>query len=172
MSYVHHTVLVVDSNADDAHFTAFALQRVGVISPVQMVSDAGEAMSYLTGAGSFADPGSCPAPLLVLIDISLPGEAGFEFLAWLRSRPLLKRLPVIVLTSSREPSDIGRAYDLGCNSYLVKPTSFNALLVMMQGLVQYWFGINVYPEHPAETGGELRDEAAGFTAWSRPGEGA
>jgi len=142
MSYVHHTILLVDSNSDDAHFTRLALQRVGVITPVQTLSDADEALGYLTGQGRYADPESRPWPVLLLLDLHLTGKSGLELLDSLRSHPLLKRLPVIVLTSSRDPADVTRAYEKGCNSYLVKPTSFNALLVLMQGLVQYWFSLN------------------------------
>lgn len=146
MSYVHHTVLIVDNNPDDAHFTMLALQRVGVITPVRTVSDAEQAFNYLSGQGEFADQESRPTPVLVLLDLQLPGNTGLELLAWLRRQPVLKRLPVIVLTSSRDLVQMTRAYELGCNSYLVKPSSFNALVVMMQGLVQYWFSFNETPE--------------------------
>lgn len=151
MSYVHHTVLVVDNNADHAHFTALALQRVGVITPVQTVSDAEQAYNYLSGQGEFAAAESRPMPVLVLLDLQLPGDKGLELLSWLRRQPVLKRLPVIVLTGSRDLAQMNRAYELGCNSYLVKPTSFNALVVMMQGLVQYWFSFNEPPELEGRT---------------------
>lgn len=151
MSYVHHTVLVVDNNPDDAHFTALALQRVGVITPVQTVSDAEQAFYYLSGQGEFANAESRPMPVLVLLDLKLPGNTGLELLSWLRRQPVLKRLPVIVLTASRDLARMNRAYELGCNSYLVKPTSFNALVVMMQGLVQYWFSYNEPPELEGRT---------------------
>lgn len=142
MSYVHHTILVVDPNPDDAHFTQLALQRVGVITPVQTVSSAEQAMAYLSGQGEFADPESSPLPLLILLELDLPDRSGLELLEWLRRRPILKRLPVIILTSSRDPQEVNRAYELGCNSYLVKPTAFNALLVLMQGFVHYWLSMN------------------------------
>lgn len=142
MSYVHHTILVVDSNPDDAHFTQLALQRVGVITPVQIVPDAEQAMAYLSGQGAYADSESFPVPVLILLELDLPGRSGLEFLDWLRRRPVLKRLPVIVLTSSRSQEALNRAYELGCNSYLVKPTAFNALLVLMQGFVHYWLSMN------------------------------
>jgi CheY-like chemotaxis protein len=142
MSYVHHTILVVDPNPDDAHFTQLALQRVGVITPVQIVSDAEQAIAYLSCQGEFATPESCPVPVLILLELDLPNRSGLEFLEWLRRRPVLKRLPVIVLTSSRDPESLNRAYELGCNSYLVKPNAFNALLVLMQGFVHYWLSMN------------------------------
>jgi CheY-like chemotaxis protein len=151
MSYVHHTVLVVDNNPDDAHFTVLALQRVGVITPVQTVGDAEQAHNYLSGQGEFANAESRPTPVLLLLDLQLPGNTGLELLSWLRRQPVLKRLPVIVLTRSRELAQMNRAYELGCNSYLVKPSSFNALVVMMQGLVQYWFSFNETPELEGRT---------------------
>ncbi|OGU07369.1 MAG: histidine kinase [Geobacteraceae bacterium GWC2_58_44] len=167
MSYVHHTVLVVDNNEDEAHFTRLALQRVGVISPVQTVSDAEEALSYLTGQGSHADPESRPPPVLLLLDLQLPGISGLELLAWLRRQPVLKRLPVIVLTSAGEPGQMNRAYELGCNSYLVKPSSFNALLVMMQSLVQYWLSLNENPEVWTAAGSLRHADSAPEGAWRR-----
>jgi CheY-like chemotaxis protein len=150
MSYVHHTILVVDSNPDDAHFTTLALQRVGVISPVRTLCDADQALSYLAEHGDLSDPEK-PAPVLMLLELQLSGTSGsgtsgLELLAWVRRQPVLKRLPVIVLTSSRDAGDVNLAYDNGCNSYLVKPTSFNALLVIMQSMVQYWLSTNVTPE--------------------------
>jgi len=149
MSYVHHTILLVDDNPDDARFTRLALQRVGVISPVQTVSDGKEALAYLSGQGGFADPESYPPPVLVLLDL-IAQKSGLELLAWLRQQPELKRLPVVVLTASREAADINRAYELGCNSYLFKPASFNTLLVMMQTLAQYWLSLNQTPQMCAE----------------------
>ena len=145
MSYVHHTILLLDDNPDDARFIKLALQRVGVITPVQTVSDSEEAQRYLGGQGTFADAENYPQPVLVLLDL-IASKSGLEFLAWLRQQPMLKRLPVVVLSSCREEDDINRAYELGCNSYLVKPVSFNTLLVMMQTLTQYWLGLNETPK--------------------------
>jgi CheY-like chemotaxis protein len=145
MSYVHHTILLLDDNPDDARFTRLALQRVGVITPVQTVSDSEEAQRYLGGQGGFADSETYPPPMLVLLDM-LANKSGLEFLAWLRQQPMLKRLPVVVLSACRDEAEISRAYELGCNSYLVKPVSFNTLLVMMQTLTQYWLGLNETPQ--------------------------
>lgn len=142
MSFVHHTILVVDPNPDDAHFTQLALQRVGVITPVQIVSSAEQAIAYLSGEGEFAEPEAAPIPVLILLELDLPDRSGLELLEWLRRRPVLKRLPVIILTSARDCAEVNRAYELGCNSYLVKPTAFNALLVLMQGFVHYWLSMN------------------------------
>jgi CheY-like chemotaxis protein len=144
MSYVHHTILLLEDNPDDARFVRLALQRVGVITPVQTVSDSEQAQCYLGGQGCYADLETYPQPMLVLLDLIAKGS-GLEFVAWLRQQPTLKRLPVVVLTSCREEAEINRAYELGCNSYLLKPVSFNTLLVMMQTLTQYWLGLNETP---------------------------
>lgn len=162
MSYVHHTVLLVDSDTDQAHFTRLALQRVGVITPVQLARDGEEAIAYLSGAGDFGDRELHPLPMLMLLDLKLPHISGVGLLSWLRDQPALRRLPVVVLTVPVPAGDLNRAYELGCNSFLIKPNSFNALLVLMQGVAQYWLGFNVAPGVGAETaeaGGEY-DPAA------------
>jgi len=145
MSYVHHTILLLDDNLDDSRFTRLALQRVGVISPIQAVARVEEAQQYLCGEGLYADPDQFPAPVLVMLDM-MRCSSGLEFLSWLRSQPALRRLPAVVLSSCSDIDEINRAYEHGCNSYLVKPTSFNTLLVMMQTLTQYWLGMNQIPE--------------------------
>lgn len=149
MSYVNHTILLMDDNPDDARFVRLALQRVGVITPIQTVTSAEEAQYYLRGQGCYADSEAYPQPVLVLLDLIKEGS-GLEFLAWLRQQTPLRRLPVVVLTSCRGDAEIGRAYEAGCNSYLIKPVSFNTLLVMMQTLTQYWLGLNQAPL-PAES---------------------
>ena len=145
MSYVHHTILLLDDNPDDSRFILLALQRVGVLSPVQSLADSAEAQRYLSAEGVFADPENYPQPVLVLLDL-IANRAGLEFLAWVRQQPALKRLPMVVLSSCREVDAINRAYESGCNSYLLKPVSFNTLLVMMQTLTQYWLGLNQTPQ--------------------------
>lgn len=145
MSYVHHTILLLDDNLDDSRFTRLALQRVGVITPIQAVGRLEEAQQYLRAEGCYADGEQYPAPVLVMLDMMHCGS-GLEFLSWLRSQPALRRLPAVVLSSCTDSAEISRAYEHGCNSYLVKPSSFNTLLVMMQTLTQYWLGMNQTPE--------------------------
>jgi CheY-like chemotaxis protein len=108
-----------------------------------------EAVDYLAGDGGFADRDRHPFPTLMLLDLQLPRRSGHEVLQWLRAQAEdLKRLPVVVLTSSREPRDINRAYELGANSYLVKPVSFDALLDLVQLLERYWLALAERPEGP------------------------
>lgn len=164
MSYVHHTILMVDSDEDTAHFTQLALQRVGVITPVQVVGTAEEAIDYLKGSGQYQDRENFPLPVLLLLDLKLPAMSGLEFLRWLRQEPVLSRAPVIVLTHPGPDSEIERAYELGCNSFLVKPASFNTLLVMMQALVQYWLGLNLPPQLTVPNYASSLKKAAGAEA--------
>ena len=105
-----------------------------------------DAVAYLAGEGEYADRGRFPLPVLVLLDLKLPRKSGHEVLAWLREQPGLKRLPVAVLTSSRESADVNRAYDLRANSYLVKPVSFENLVEMVRALDVSWLILNEAPE--------------------------
>ncbi|HBA86630.1 MAG TPA: response regulator [Geobacter sp.] len=173
MSFVHHTIMLVDNDRDHAHFTQLALQRVGVITPVQVARDGEEAIGYLSGQEPYQDRETYPLPILLLLDLNLPRMSGVAFLSWLRRQPLLRRLPVIVLTQPGPTTDLNRAYELGCNSYLIKPTSFNTLLVMMQGLVHYWLSLNLPPELACDPAGlEHPIVPAGGFGDSRPGSGS
>jgi CheY-like chemotaxis protein len=110
-----------------------------------VVCDGVEAIEYLRGTGQYADRARYPLPGLMLLDLKLPRRSGHEVLAWLRQEPAVRRLPVAILTSSRESSDIERAYDLGANSYLVKPTGPGALLRLVEALSLYWLVLNEGP---------------------------
>jgi CheY-like chemotaxis protein len=145
MSYVHHTILLLDDKPDDARFTRLALERVGVLTPVETVSTVHQARQYLSEPPAPEAGEATQRPVLILLDL-IADRSGLEFLAWLRNQPQLKRLPAVVLSSCSEVEEINRAYELGCNSYLVKPLAFNTLLVMMQTLTQYWLGLNQTPQ--------------------------
>jgi len=110
------------------------------------VSNGDEAVGYLSGESPYADRGRFPFPVLVLLDLKLPRRSGLEVLAWIRGQPGLKRLPAVVLTSSKESVDINRAYDLGANSYLVKPVGFDSLLDLVKSLEVYWMMLNQNPD--------------------------
>jgi DNA-binding response OmpR family regulator len=111
-----------------------------------VVEDGEMAVAYLSGQGQYADRNRYPLPALMLLDLKLPRKSGLEVLTWLREQPGLKRLPVVVLTSSKESVDAGHAYDLGANSYLVKPVGFDTLLEMVKALGMYWFILNEKPD--------------------------
>jgi len=142
------TILLVEDNPDDVLLIKRAFQKAGVAHSLQVAAHGEEAMAYLTGSDGFSDREKHPFPALVLLDLQLPRRSGHEVLAFMREQEDLRRLPVVVLTSSREPRDINRAYDLGANSYLVKPVSFENLLDMVRTLERFWLVLAERPETP------------------------
>jgi CheY-like chemotaxis protein len=139
-------ILVVEDNQTDVLLLRRAFTKTGVDSAVHTVGDGDEAVAYLAGQGAYADRDAHPFPDIVLLDLKLPKRTGLEVLDWLRSQASLKRVPAIMLTSSRDHGDVNRAYDLGANSYLVKPVSFDDLVEMVRAVNGYWAGWNEAPE--------------------------
>jgi DNA-binding response OmpR family regulator len=113
---------------------------------MQVIQDGDAAIDYLDGVNDYADRDRYPFPVLILLDLKLPRRSGLEVLGWLRQQPELKRLPVIILTSSQENTDVNRAYDLGANSYLVKPLGLNALVEVVTTINMYWLLLNESPK--------------------------
>ena len=138
-------VLLVEDDPNDVLLIQRAFTKANLQLPMQVVDNGEAAVSYLSGAGDYSDRDQHPLPILILLDLKLPCRSGHEVLAWLRQQPGLKRLPVVVLTSSQEMGDIDRAYDLGANSYLVKPVAFNALIEIVKTLDLYWMTLNQAP---------------------------
>jgi CheY-like chemotaxis protein len=148
MSAEVYPILVAEDDPDDAVLIRRAFRKANVANPIQLVSDGEEALAYLGGHPPFGDRLQFPLPILMLLDLKLPRRSGHEVLAWIRQEPPIRRLPVVVLTSSREAADINRAYDLGANSYLTKPVGFDALLEMVRRVGLYWLILNEKPELP------------------------
>ena len=98
-------------------------------------------MDYLLGRGAYSEPGCAPGPGLILLDLNMPKKDGREALAEIKGDPELRRLPIVVMTTSETEEDIYRTYDLGVNSYITKPVSFQGLVEVMQTLAKYWFEI-------------------------------
>ncbi len=139
-------ILLVEDDPDDQLLIrrAFAEARLG--NPLTLARDGDEALAYLSADGAFADRQANPLPVLVLLDLKLPRRSGLEVLRWLRAQPgALGRTPVAVLTSSRQSADVEQAYDLGANSYLVKPVDFDGLLEMVRTAGLYWTVLNEAP---------------------------
>ena len=148
MKSAPRTVLLVEDNPDDVFLIQRAFKKAGLENPLQVVIDGEQAVAYLSGSGSYGDRERYPLPSLLLLDLKLPRRDGHEVLAWLRSQADLRRLVVVILTSSRELSDIDRAYEMGANSYLVKPVAFDALVDMVKTLNQYWLVLSERPNLP------------------------
>ncbi len=139
-------ILLVEDDANDVLLIRHAFRKAEVMVTVQIASDGDQAVAYLSGEGEYADRSRYPLPGLVLLDVKLPRRSGHEVLEWIRAKPVLRRIPVVVLTSSDVPDDRNRAYDLGASSYLVKPsgTSDRNEMVRLMGL--YWLRLNRPPE--------------------------
>lgn len=146
MNVGQYTILLVEDEENDALLIERAFRKANLANPIYVVRDGEEAVSYLSGHGQYADRASYPLPVLILQDLKLPRMSGMEVMAWLRQQPRLKELPVVVLTSSKESLDVNRAYDLGANSYLVKPITFDSVVEMMKTLDLYWLIINDKPQ--------------------------
>lgn len=141
-------ILLVEDDPNDVLLMRRAFVKVQIPYPLEVMPDGDAAVAYLSGAPPFDDPERYRSPFLVLLDLKLPKRSGLEVLEWVRLQPTWKRLPVVVLTSSAQNPDINRAYDLGANSYLVKPVDFNELLDMMRTVQRYWGVLNRRPEFP------------------------
>lgn len=138
-------ILLAEDDPNDTLLIRRAFQKAGLGDILKTVSDGGQTIDYLRGIDDYADRGRFPLPFMVLLDLKMPGTDGFEVLQWLRSQPDFKRLLVVVLTSSNLQADVDRAYDLGANSYLVKPVEFNEMVNMIQRFEAYWTEINRFP---------------------------
>jgi CheY-like chemotaxis protein len=136
---------LVEDNIDDVILIERAFEKARIVNPLHIVGDGDEALDYLGGRGKYRDRAAHPLPALILLDLKLPRRSGLDVLTWLRAEPSVKRIPVVVLTSSREGVDVDRAYELGVNSYLCKPVAFDALLEMIKTLKVYWLLFNERP---------------------------
>lgn len=141
-----HTILLVEDNPKDVFLVQRALRKAGVGTPLQVVGDGDAAVQYLEGESAYSDRGTYPLPVLVLLDLKLPRRSGAEVLMWIRQQPQLRRLPVVVLTSSREYADVNRIYDLGANAYIVKPADFDQLVSILRTLELHWIVYNEKPQ--------------------------
>jgi CheY-like chemotaxis protein len=132
-------ILHVEDNPDDVMLMALAFRKAGIAAKLDVATDGAKAMAAL-------EPGAAsPVPFCVLLDIKLPSVSGLEVLGWIRKQPHLKRLIVIMLTSSLLPGDINQAYDLGANSYLIKPPNLDSLIELVKMIDQYWLRTNTPP---------------------------
>ena len=138
-------ILLVDDREDDILLVRRALSRANVPNPLFIVRDGEEALSYLDGTGKYSNRDEYPLPDIMLLDLKMPRMDGFEALSEIRRRSELKALRIIVLTSSEEVYDVNKAYDLGANSFLVKPLEFENYTAMMRTLSSFWLHQNKNP---------------------------
>jgi CheY-like chemotaxis protein len=139
------TVLLVEDNQDDIFLMKMACQRTGIPHLLKVVTDGVMAVDYISGKGEYADRTAHPVPDVVFLDIKMPMRNGHEVLQWIRSQPGLKTLPVVMLTSSVQGSDVERAYELGITSYLQKVPCLAEFGQGVRNIMKYWLEMNIAP---------------------------
>ena len=140
------TILMADDDEDDRMFAKDALVEARLYNEVYFVEDGQELMDFLNHCDKYADLNGSPRPGLILLDLNMPRKDGREALQEIKADPDLRRIPVVVLTTSKAQEDIYRTYDLGVSSYITKPVSFDGLVEVMKALSRYWFEIVSLPE--------------------------
>jgi DNA-binding NarL/FixJ family response regulator len=138
--------LVVEDDADQAFLMVRAFEKADVFAPLPILRSAEEAIAYLDGKDPFEDRAKYPLPSVVLIDVKLAGTPGLELLGWIRKQPRFRRMAVIMLSDSSDMNYVNRAYQSGANSYLIKPSRFEALVELFHGLEFYWGNFNLGPD--------------------------
>jgi CheY-like chemotaxis protein len=139
------TILMADDDPDDRLLTADALKEARLINDIRFVENGEELLEYLRRTGKFAPPADAPRPGLILLDLNMPRKDGRTVLKELKQDADLRTIPIVVLTTSKDDEDVYRSYDLGVNSYIVKPVTFEALVDILQTLEKYWFEIVELP---------------------------
>ena len=137
---------MAEDDEDDRFLAAEALKEARLSNPLVFVHDGEELMEYLHARGDYASPKSAPRPGLILLDLNMPRKDGRQALKEIKADPELRQIPVVVLTTSKADEDIQRIYDLGVNSFITKPVTFESLVDVMKTLHRYWFEIVALPE--------------------------
>lgn len=145
MSLCRQTILLVEDDPADTRLLERTLSRLEGAKPIQALPNGELAIAYLEGQKPFGDRERYPIPSLVFLDLKLPGISGFEVLTWLRQQPRLSKTQVVVLTGSSKTLDVYRAYELGANSYLVKPVQPGDLAGLAQSLKLPWLVLTEQP---------------------------
>jgi CheY-like chemotaxis protein len=141
-------ILWIEDDPDDVLLIGRAIRKAGLDQPA-LARDGREAVAYLSGSGAYVDRTVHPFPSLILLDLKLPRMSGFEVLQWIRQHEETSRIPVVMFTSSKEKSDIDRAYDLGANAYLLKSVDHDHLVEALHGLRAFWLELNLNPSEPS-----------------------
>ena len=133
------TVLLVEDDLNDIFLVKRAFKMARLRNPLQVVTDGQEAVLYLKGEGKYADRQAYPLPKLIVMDIKMPRRSGFEVLQWIKGNSApLRRIPVVIVSSSENTNDVNRAYELGANAYMVKPVDIKAVEHLFESITQYW----------------------------------
>ena len=139
-------VLMADDDAEDCMMTGKALTASGGVGTVRFVGDGEELMDYLMRRGKYGDPLSSPRPGIILLDLNMPKKDGYAALEEIRSQPEIRRIPIVVFTTSNVEEDIRLSYDRGASSFITKPDTYRGLVEAMKGFREYWTEIATLPE--------------------------
>ena len=138
METMNYTVLLVEDDLNDIFLVKRAFKIARLETPLQVVTDGAEAIHYLKGDGRYADRHTYPIPKLIVMDIRMPRLSGFEVIEWIKQAGPLRRIPIVIVSSSDRPDDINRAYELGANAYMVKPVNLRAVEHLFESITHYW----------------------------------
>lgn len=138
-------ILLVEDNPNDVELALHALEKNNIANHIEVARDGAEALDFLFGTGAYAGRNIQDGPKVILLDLKLPKVDGLEVLEQVRSDPRTKNIPVVILTSSREERDIAESYNLGVNSYIVKPVDFEQFTEAVRQLGLYWLLLNQPP---------------------------
>lgn len=136
-------ILLVEDNPMDVVLTLDAFKEAKLLNKITVARNGEQALDYLFGRDKFSDRILFPLPSLVLLDLKMPGIDGFEVLRQIKNTDKLKRIPVVILTSSKEEGDRALSYDIGANSYLMKPVAFNSFIDIVKRIDDYWISLNI-----------------------------
>ncbi len=140
------SILIADDDADDRMMAKDALDECRLTNHIDFVEDGVELLAYLRGQGKYAAPGAARRPGLIILDLNMPKMDGREALQAIKADPSLRRIPVVVMTTSKAEEDIYRTYELGVSSFITKPVTFDGLVAVMRDLGRYWFEIVELPD--------------------------
>ena len=138
MEIKEFTVLLVEDDINDIFLVKRAFKMAHLENPLQVVTDGEEATHYLSGHGKYADRSVFPLPKLIVMDIKMPRMSGCDVLEWIKHDGRLRRIPVVIVSSSDRPQDIDRGYELGANAYMVKPVNYRAVERLFESITHYW----------------------------------
>ena len=158
------SLLVAEDDENDVFFLQRAFQQAKIGNPLHVVRDGQEAIDYLSGDGKFSDRTQYPLPHLFILDLKMPRKTGLDVLGWLHEQSELRCLPVLVLSSSAQRTDIERAYELGANGFVVKPASLEKRVELAKLIGAFWLDFNEAPlvcTEGLESARKLREESGG-----------
>lgn len=139
------TILLVEDEPTDARLLMRAFTRAGVQNPIKHLPRGDEALAFLEGINQYADRREHPLPILIILDLKLPGMSGLELMRWIRLQRALRRIPVLVLTGQKDDKFIEAAYDAGANSYLLKSFAEDEIDRVVNLINNYWLSLNESP---------------------------